>query len=227
MYNNIYNINNGMNNINISGYKSSFTQRISNLSAIKGSESAIKSSYFYNPCMPRQSPPDFNNNFNNANLNHFDNFKKNVCMNEMRPGTYVPKIFFHSAIRKNAPQNTGSNNKFSVPDLNNLNNTSYDMESGFLMKENEELKKNIYELKKTYYEVVQSKEQQIKLLNQNHDMTLENCEKLIKEAEANYMNLKTEYDQVMEKMKIKDNELNDLKQKILIKIHQLIIIKRN
>jgi hypothetical protein len=41
------------------------------------------------------------------------------------------------------------------------------------------------------------------------------------------MNLKTEYDQVMEKMKIKDNELNDLKQKILIKIHQLIIIKRN
>ena len=217
MYNNIYNINSGMSNINTSGYKPSFTQRISNLSAIRGSESAIKSSYFNSPCMPRQYPPDFNNNVNNANLNHFDNFKKNVCMTEMRSGTYVPKIFFHSAIRKTAPQNTnflfGSNIKFSVPDLNNLNNTSYDMESGYLMKENEELKKNIYELKKTYYEVVQSKEQQIKLLNQNHDMTLENCEKLIKEAEANYMNLKKEYDQVMEKMKIKDNELNDLKQK--------------
>ena len=213
MYNNIYNINSGMSNINTSAYKPSFTQRISNLSAIRGSESAIKSSYFNSPCIPRQYPPDFNN----INLNHFDNFKKNVCMTEMRPGAYVPKNFFHSAIRKTAPQNTnflfGSNIKFSVPDLNNLNNTSYDMESDYLMKENEELKKNIYELKKTYYEVVQSKEQQIKLLNQNHDMTLENCEKLIKEAEANYMNLKTEYDQVMEKMKIKDNELNDLKQK--------------
>ena len=44
-------------------------------------------------------------------------------------------------------------------------------------------------------------------------MTLENCEKLIKEAEENYLNLKTEYDQVMDKMKLKDNELNDLKQK--------------
>ena len=213
MYNNIYNMNSGMSNINTSGYKPSFTQRISNLSAIRGSESAIKSSYFNSPCIPRQYPHDFNNNFNN----HFDNFKKNVSMTEMRPGAYVPKNFFHSAIRKTAPQNTnylfGSNVKFSVPDLNNLNNTSYDMESDYLMKENEELKKNIYELKKTYYEVVQSKEQQIKLLNQNHDMTLENCEKLIKEAEANYMNLKKEYDQVMEKMKIKDNELNDLKQK--------------
>ena len=217
MYNNIYNMNSGMSNINTSGYKPSFTQRISNLSAIRGTESAIKSSYFNSPCIPRQYPHDFNNNFNNTNLNHFDNFKKNVCMTEMRPGAYVPKNFFHSAIRKTAPQNTnylfGSNVKFSVPDLNNLNNTSYDMESDYLMKENEELKKNIYELKKTYYEVVQSKEQQIKLLNQNHDMTLENCEKLIKEAEANYMNLKKEYDQVMEKMKIKDNELNDLKQK--------------
>ena len=217
MYNNIYNINSGMSNINTSGYKPSFTQRISNLSAIRGSESAIKSSYFNSPCIPRQYPPDFNNNFNNTNINHLDNFKKNICMTEMRQGGYVPHNFFHSAIRKTAPQNNnflyGSNVKFSVPDLNNLNNTSYDMESDYLMKENEELKKNIYELKKTYYEVVQSKEQQIKLLNQNHDMTLENCEKLIKEAEANYMNLKTEYDQVMEKMKIKDNELNDLKQK--------------
>jgi len=44
-------------------------------------------------------------------------------------------------------------------------------------------------------------------------MTLENCKKLIKESEANYMNLKTEYDQMMEKMKIKGNKLSDLKQK--------------
>ena len=46
-------------------------------------------------------------------------------------------------------------------------------------------------------------------------MTMENCEKLIKEAESNYMNLKTEYDQIMEQIKAKDIELDDLKQKNL------------
>ena len=220
LYNNMYNMNSGMSNINTSAYKPSFKQRISNLSAIRGSESAIKTSYFNSPCIPRQHQPEFNN----SNINHIEgynnNFRRNICMTEMRPGAYVPKTFFHSAIRKTAPQNNnflyGSNMKFSMPDLNNLsnlNNTNFDMGNDYLMKENEELKKNIYELKKTYYEVIQSKEQQIKLLNQNHDMTLVNCEKLIKEAEANYMNLKTDYDQVIEKMKMKDNELNDLKQK--------------
>ena len=214
-YNNPYNINSGMSNINASAYKPSFKQRISNLSAIRGSGSAIKSTYFNSPCIPRQHQPEFNT----TNINHMENLRRNICMTEMRPGAYAPKNFFHSAIRKTAPQNNnyifGSNMKFSVPDLNNLNSTNFDLGNDYLIKENEELKKNIYELKKTYYEVVQSKEQQIKLLNQNHDMTLENCEKLIKEAEANYLNLKTEYDQVIDKMKLKDNELNDLKEKNL------------
>ena len=215
LYNNIYNINSGMSNINTSAYKPSFKQRISNLSAIRGSGSAIKSTYFNSPCIPRYHQPEFNN----TAMSHMENnMRRNICMTEMRPGAYAPKNFFHSAMRKTAPQNNsfifGSNMKFSMPDLNNLNsNNNFDMGNDYLMKENEELKRNIYELKKTYYEVVQSKEQQIKLLNQNHDMTLENCEKLIKEAEANYLNLKTEYDQVMDKMKLKDTELNDLKQK--------------
>ena len=214
-YNNPYNINSGMSNINASAYKPSFKQRISNLSAIRGSGSAIKSTYFNSPCIPRQHQPEFNS----TSINHMENLRRNICMTEMRPGAYAPKNFFHSAIRTTAPQNNnfmfGSNMKFSVPDLNNLNSTNFDLGNDYLIKENEELKKNIYELKKTYYEVVQSKEQQIKLLNQNHDMTLENCEKLIKEAEANYLNLKTEYDQVIDKMKLKDNELNDLKEKNL------------
>jgi chromosome segregation ATPase len=44
-------------------------------------------------------------------------------------------------------------------------------------------------------------------------MTLENCEKLIKEAETNYINLKSQYDQIIVKMKRADDEMNDLKQK--------------
>ena len=208
IYNNIY---------NMSAYKPSL---ISNLSAIRGSESAIKSNYFNSPVIPRQHQSEF---YNNSNLNQIEgynnNLKRNLCMTEMRlPTNYTNKNYFHSAIRNTAPQNNnfifGSNSKFPMPDLNNNNN--YDnTNNDFLIKENEELKKNLHELKKTYYDVVQSKEQQIILLNQNHDMTLENCEKLIKEAESNYMNLKTEYEQVIEKIKAKDNELDELKQKNL------------
>ena len=209
-------------NMNTSAYKPSFHQTIGNLSAIRGSESAIKSTFFNSPNLLRQQPQI---EFNNSNLNHLEgfnnkNFRKNICMTEMRSVPCENKNFFHSAIRYTAPHNNnfmyGSNVKFPMPDLGNLsslNNTNFDIGNNYLEKENEELKKNIYELKKTYNEIVQSKEEQIKLLNQNHDITLENCEKLIKEAETNYINLKSEYDHIIEEIKNKDNELDDLKQK--------------
>ena len=206
IYSNIY---------NMSAYKSAFKQRISNLSAIRGSGSAIKSTFFNSPVVPRHHQSEF---YSNSNINKIEgfnnNFNRNLCMTEMRPPTNIQKNYFHSAIRNTAPQNNnflfGSNMKMPIPDLNINNNNIND---NILLKENEELKKNINELKNTYNSVVQSKEQQIILLNQNHDMTLENCEKLIKDTEANYLNLKTEYDKVIEKMKLTENELNDLKQK--------------
>ena len=209
-------------NMNTSAYKPSFHQTIGNLSAIRGSESAIKNTFFNSPNLLRQQPQI---EFNNSNLNHLEgfnnkNYRKNICMTEMRSVPCENKNFFHSAIRYTAPHNNnfmyGSNVKFPMPDLGNLsslNNTNFDIGNNYLEKENEELKKNIYELKKTYNEIVQSKEEQIKLLNQNHDITLENCEKLIKEAETNYINLKSEYDHIIEEIKNKDNELDDLKQK--------------
>ena len=230
LYNNMY---------NMSAYKPSLTQRISNLSALRGSGSAIKTNYYFNsPVMPRQHQSEFYNNSNlnqiesfnnnNTNNNNINNFKRNLCLTEMRLplNNNINKNYFHSAIRKTAPQNNnfifGSNSKFPIPDLNlnlnNNNNTNYENipnNNDLLFKENEELKKNLCELKKTYYDVVQSKEQQISLLNQNHDMTLENCEKLIKEAETNYLNLKTDYEQILEQMKSKENELDELKQKNL------------
>ena len=209
IYNNIY---------DLSAYKPSLSQRLSNLSALRNSGSALKSTYFNSPVIPRHRQSDA---YSNSNLNQIEgfnnNFKRNLCMTEMRPPTLIQKNYMHSAIRKTAPQNNnfiyGSNMKFPPPEMNT---TNYDINNNdFILKENEELKNNIYELKQTYNDVIQSKEQQIILLNQNHDMTLENCEKLIKEAESNYMNLKTEYDQVIEKIKAKDNELDELKQKNL------------
>ena len=177
--------NNNNHNINTSAYKIPYY----NFSSLRNnSANSIKSSFFNSPYIP----------YNYESLNN-----NNLCMTEMRK-TNIPKTFFHSAIR---PQNfiERSNLKIPMTDLDYDNNN-------YLMKENEELKKNIYELKKSYYEVVQSKEQQIKLLNQNHDMTLENCEKLIKEAETNYMNLKSDYDQTLKNIEIKEAELNSLKE---------------
>ena len=211
MYNNIY---------NMSAYKSSFKQKISNLSAIRGTGSAIKSTFFNSPVIPRHRQTDF---YSNSNLNQIEgfnnNFKRNLALTEMRPPVNIQQNYLHSAIRNTAPQNNnflfGSNIKIPIPDLNINNNFDNNLNNNkdLLIRENEELKTNINDLKKTYNEVVKSKEQQILLLNQNHDMALENCEKLIKEAEANYTNLKTEYDQAMVKIKSKENELNELKQK--------------
>ena len=210
MYNNIY---------NMSAYKSSFKQKISNLSAIRGTGSAIKSTFFNSPVIPRHRQTDF---YSNSNLNQIEgfnnNFKRNLALTEMRAPVNIQQNYLHSAIRNTAPQNNnflfGSNIKIPIPDLNINNNFDNNLNNkDLLIRENEELKTNINDLKKTYNEVVKSKEQQILLLNQNHDMALENCEKLIKEAEANYTNLKTEYDQAMEKIKSKENELNELKQK--------------
>ena len=205
---------NRINNINTSAYKNSFKQRLA-FSAMRGPGSAIKNTYLNSPFLHNKYQSDVNN-ISNLNIleGNKHNFNKNICMTEMRPGAYVPKFFFHSSLGKTVPPNNNflenSNIEISMPDLNNNINT---IENDYLIKENEELKSNIYELKKTYYEVVRNKEQQITLLNQNHNITMENCEKLIKEAESNYINLKNKYEQALEEMKLKENELNELKQK--------------
>jgi hypothetical protein len=79
-----------------------------------------------------------------------------------------------------------------------------------LLKENDDLRKNIYELRKNYIETVQNKDNQIKTLNYNLNFTMDNCEKLIREAEENYMNLKINYDRVKEDVGNRDNEIRNL-----------------
>ena len=199
--------------INSSAYKNTFKQRLA-LSAMRCPGSALKSAYLNSPFIQNKLQTDINNTSNANLLERKNNFKRNICMTEMRAGGFIPKFFFHS-VGKTAPQN----NKFmenryinvSLPDLNNTINN--DMGNTYLIKENEELKNNLYELKKTYYEVVQSKEKEINLLNQNHNISLQNCEKLIKEAESNYINLKNKYEDALDQIKQKENESNDLKQK--------------
>ena len=203
-------------------YNSSFTKGL-NLSAIRATGSVITSPYFSSPFSNQKKISDNNNtsNFKSLLVNNNNSLLKNICMTEMRPERPYTENFLlnNTAIGKTEPPCynfiENSNMKIPLPDLNNLNNSyiNNDIESNYLIKENEELKNNLDELKKTYNEIVQSKEQQIYLINQNHDMALENCEKLIKDAENSYINLKSDYDKAIEKIKLKENELKELKQK--------------
>ena len=198
-------------NLMQSGIKNNLSSnRFNNcFSAMRFSESAMKQNNLFNsPFVPFH----YSNNFNlseNQNLNldnnNNDNSYRRNCFTEMR------NLNNYSSIKNNklnTSANNNNNNEYDLP-MNNNNNYNGD----YLLKENEDLKRNLYEMKKTYFEVVKSKEEQIKLLNQNHNMTLENCEKLIKEAEDNYMNLKTNYEEAMSNIKNKDEEISILKQK--------------
>ena len=189
-------------------YNTSIKPRF-NLSSIRGSESILKSPYF-------SSPFSNTKNIINELQGNKNNLQKNLCMTEMRPDTHS---FFlnNSAMGKTEPpnfnfaENQNMDMNISFPDLNNCIINSGN-KNNYLIKENEELKKNIDEIKKTYNDIIQSKEEEINLINQNHDMALENCEKIIKDAEKSYLDLKTDYDKAIEKMKLKENELDNLKQ---------------
>ncbi|MCQ2819903.1 MAG: hypothetical protein MJ252_21775 [archaeon] len=144
-----------------------------------------------------------NPNDNYHDLTNPNNFRKS-CLTELR------NLQLQNSFLK-------SNNKLGQLAQFGQNNMDYEggtFGNEILIKENEELKRKIYEMKKSYYEIVQSKENQIKLLSQNHNAALENCLKLIKEAEENYLNLKLNFDQCQDDLKKKDNEINELKTKM-------------
>ena len=180
-----------------SGYKTSFNRMSSMSSAMKYNDSAMKFNQYHYP-------------------HPIDNFPETLtssayrrpCMTEMRfnPPSTIQKTAT-KFITNSAMLNTSNEFDYPMSNNNNMSNNDY------VFKENEELRRNLYEMRKTYYEVVQSKENQIKLLNQNHSITLENCEKLIKEAEDNYMNLKLNYDQAESQLKSKDEEIEALTSK--------------
>ena len=204
-------------------YNSSSINKNFNLSAIRGSQSSLNNQFFSSPFSYHKNISDVNNN-NKSNLKYLlsnqNNLQKNICMTEMRPSYNNNVLFNNSALGKTEPpiynfiENT--NMKIPLPEFNNSffnNDSNYNLESNYLIKENEELKNNIEELKNTYNEIVQSKEDEINLINQNRDITMENCEKIIKDAENSYINLKSDYNKALEEIKLKEDELNKLKQK--------------
>ena len=208
--------NNNNNNNNLNRFNSLSAMRYTNESAIKNFNNNNNNDLFNSP----YAPSFYNNNNNNNYLlnteinsnNYYDsnNFRR-ACFTEMRPNNDFNNnnLAFNNNNKFSHFNSTNKNNNLNISneiDFSNENN---------ILRENDELKKTIYEMKKTYYDIIQSKEQQIKLLNQNHNLTIENCEKLIKEAEDNYLNLKVNYEQAMSENKSKENEIITLKQKFV------------
>ncbi len=70
-------------------------------------------------------------------------------------------------------------------EIDNMYCNEYD-----IVKENEDLRKNLVEIKRNFVESVQNKDQHIKRLNNDLLATIENCEKMIIEAEENYKKYK-------------------------------------
>lgn len=110
----------------------------------------------------------------------------------------------------------GQPSDFGVPGNynNNYYNSSVSNESYMqLLKENDDLRKNVYEIRKNMIESSQNKDNQIKSLNYNLNLTMENCEKLIREAEENYLTIKMNNDRLNEDNNNKEIEIRNMTQK--------------
>jgi predicted nucleic acid-binding Zn-ribbon protein len=135
-------------------------------------------------------------------------FKRCITQSNMKPRFNQPIQNSNSKMNlMNSSFKHMENNDF---DLLYSDNNCSDNNYMNLLKENDDLRKNIYELRKNYIETVQNKDNQIKTLNYNLNFTMDNCEKLIREAEENYMNLKINYDRVREDLNNKDVEIKNL-----------------
>ena len=188
-------------------------------------EPDMTSSSVYRRCMTDMKP----NNFASSN---YAGSTSNMGINQNYLNTNSkknnPSNFANILNSSYKTANQAVNNYSSVPNFygnNNMNNNQFDYNnmddflyntsndnSLQLLKENDELRKNLYEFRKNFFETIQSKDNQIKSMNYNYSMAIENCEKIIKEAEENYINLKMNYDRTKEDLSNKETELKNLNQ---------------
>jgi len=188
-------------------------------------EPDMTSSSVYRRCMTDMKP----NNFASSN---YAGSSSNMG---------IPQSYLNTNSKKNNPSNFANilnssyktanhavNNYSSIPNFygnSNMNNNQFDYNnmddflyntsndnSLQLLKENDELRKNLYEFRKNFFETIQSKDNQIKSMNYNYSMAIENCEKIVKEAEENYINLKMNYDRTKEDLSNKETELKNINQ---------------
>jgi len=171
---------------------------------IKDLKKNLNDSFFsnFNPCMI----PEFNNRYIPQSIKKIPNLLFSNEKNYDGSVSGRKNLTSNFSNEANKYDNFYGNNrrcmtdaKYNIiPKTNYLSQFGIDMDldnmyfSGELelVKENEDLKKNLIEIKRNFIESVQNKDQQIKRINYDLNVTIENCEKLILETEENYKKFK-------------------------------------
>ena len=186
-YNNLYSSNSKMSNPSLSQQRRCYTESKSfgNLSLL--------------PKFLIPQSINFSNQKQNLN-NNFINFNN----------SYHNIIPDHNEIITNDIENRD----FTMHDMHDAD---VDIKNDYIqevIRERDELKRQITELKMGYLEFSREKENKIKTLSMNYSLKMENCDKMIQETEENYSNLKMQYDRVKEESLKKDSNISSLIQKV-------------
>lgn len=166
--------------------------------------------------------------YKNISIPHaYTSFSSSKQINHFNAENDIDLILNVNNSNNNLIENNFSTNSFRNSNLNgNLDEFGYNCNSAFgftnitntgelnvmtlLKTENEELKKNYIELKNKFMETVQIKDNQIKTVTANMNLAMDNCEKLIREAEENYINLKLTNDRLVKDLENKEAEIKNL-----------------
>lgn len=180
----------------------------------------LSSSYKSATKFSNPNNPNIHTSYNHMNqINHF-NAETDIDMilnGVNNNNNYSNDTNMHYANNHSHPIHTSAyRNNNGHYDYNGISNSVFGFGNNnenilsMLKAENEDLKKNYFDLKTKFIETVQIKENQIKNITANMNMALDNCEKLIKEAEENYLNIKLVNDRLLKDLEIKDSELKTL-----------------
>ena len=221
-----------INNLNNSSMKNSFINNHLNNSSKKPNNllnyqnnynnllsSSMKNSQFNN--MNPNNLLNINNQLNqfntDAEIEMFLNERNlNQYNNHLTTDGYIPSGYRnnHNQIGSFNPHNNSLNDFQNFTNFGMNNNSNNDIQIFQLVKENEEIKNNYLDLKNKFFETIHIKDNQIKSATANLNMAMDNCEKLIKEAEENYMNLKLSNERIVKELELKENELKNFNQNL-------------
>ncbi len=195
--------------LNNSSKKMGFAQHMSALTGNNGINSSISGGQFIGSAYKNAGNPYANGTFHVPNamnqINHFSAENDIEMILNMNTASNKNNYFDNN---NHFNQSNHRNVEFGY---NNSNNNNSDMHFiNMLRSENEEIKKNYFELKSKFIETVQIKENQIKSLTANMNMAMDNCEKLIREAEENYLTLKLSNERLLNDLDAKDAEIKSL-----------------
>lgn len=111
-----------------------------------------------------------------------------------------------------------SDAKFINPNFHHVRKMPDEMENPskaiYLERQNQELKHNMIELQSSLQQTIHSKDIQIQKLTKNLNYTLDNCDRIIRDAENSMLRLHSDKELLTNQLETKDSECQDLRLQI-------------